>query len=108
VWAIPPPREGYQDDGARSRESRPGASTRGFESHLQDEARAVWELTQSGIVREIYFRESQSAAVIVLEVAGVAQAEEVLARLPLVRAGLTEFEVIGLRPYPGFSRLFGR
>lgn len=29
-----------------------------------------------------------------------------LAELPLVQAGLTEFDVIGLRPYPGFERLF--
>ncbi len=87
---------------------RSGADSAASAPHLHAEARAVWELTQRGIIREIYFRETRSAAVIVLEADGVAQAEEVLARLPLVSEGLTEFEVIGLRPYPGFSRLFGR
>jgi hypothetical protein len=41
-----------------------------------------------------------------LEAGSTAQAQAVLARLPLVKAGLTEFDVIGLRPYPGFARLF--
>jgi len=73
---------------------------------LQDEARAVWQLMQAGIIREIHFREHRSQAVIMLEVGSTAQAQEVLAQLPLVKAGLIEFEVIGLQPYPGLARLF--
>jgi hypothetical protein len=41
-----------------------------------------------------------------LEAGSTAQAQEDLAQLPLVTAGLIEFEVIGLSPYPGFARLF--
>jgi muconolactone delta-isomerase len=73
---------------------------------LQDEARAVWELTQSGIIREIHFRDDRSQAVILLEAESTGQAQAVLAQLPLVKAKRIEFEVIGLRPYPGLARLF--
>ena len=61
---------------------------------------------QSGIVREIHFRDDRSKAVILLEAENTGQAQAALAQLPLVKAGLIEFEVIGLRPYPGFARLF--
>ena len=87
---------------------RPGVSGTEFGPHLRAEAEAVWELCQSGTIREIYFRDGPDQAVIILEVESRRQAEETLAELPLVKAGLTEFEVTGLRPYPGFSRLFGK
>ena len=34
-------------------------------------------------------------------------ARQILAQLPLVQAGLIEFEIIPLVPYDGFERLFG-
>ena len=73
---------------------------------LLAETRAVWELVQAGTIREIYFREGPTQAVIILEAGSTQQAEEILARLPLVAAGRTRFNVIGLRPSPGFARLF--
>ncbi len=85
---------------------RPGVSALEFEPYLEAEAEAVWKLMQSGMVREIYFREGPSQAVLIMEAGSTQEAEETLARLPLVEAGLTEFEVIGLRPYPGLGRLF--
>lgn len=87
---------------------RPGVSGTEFGPHLRAEAEAVCESCQSGTIREIYFRDGPDQAVIILEVESPRQAEETLAELPLVKAGLTEFEVTGLRPYPGFSRLFGK
>jgi len=83
-----------------------GAAAADDAALLQDEARSVWELMQSGVIREIHFRDDRSQAVILLETGSTAQAQEILAELPLVRAGLIEFETIGLRPYPGFARLF--
>jgi len=84
----------------------PGATAERFQPFLQDEACRVWELTQSGALREIYFRAERSTAVLVLECAGVEEAQGLLAGLPLVAAGLIEFELIPLAPYPGFARLF--
>jgi hypothetical protein len=85
---------------------RAGTTSADFAPHLEAEARAVWQMMQSGTIREIYFREERDQAVIVLEAADTAAARLLLAELPLVRDGLIEFEVIGLRAYPGLGRLF--
>jgi hypothetical protein len=63
-------------------------------------------MVQEGIVREAYFRQDRSAAVLVLECADTAEAQETLSRLPLVEAGLIAFDLLPLIPYPGFARLF--
>ncbi len=84
----------------------PGATAGQFQAYLQDEALQAWRLYQAGVIRELYFRADQNTAVLVLECKDVAEAEAVLAALPLVKAGLIEFDLIPLMPYPGFSRLF--
>jgi hypothetical protein len=45
-------------------------------------------------------------AVLALECADLDEAGRAVATLPLVEAGLIEFELIPLRAYPGFARLF--
>lgn len=84
----------------------PGKTAPDFAPHLRAEAQRVWELSQAGLIRESYFRADREEAVLVLECAGVEEAEEVLGSLPLVQAGLIQFEVIPLKAYPGFARLF--
>lgn len=84
----------------------PGDDPERFRPHLRAEAARLWELHQEGAVRELYFRADRSEAVLVLESAGVAEARELLGTLPLVSAGLIEFELIPLTAYPGFARLF--
>jgi muconolactone delta-isomerase len=84
----------------------PGVEVEQFHAHLKAEAARVWELYQAGVLREFYFRQDHTTAVLVMECAGVAEARAVLATMPLVRAGLIEFEIIPLVPYPGLSRLF--
>jgi muconolactone delta-isomerase len=73
---------------------------------LQAEARRAWELSQAGVIRELYFRTDRHAAVLVLECASTEEAQSVLATLPLAAAGLIRFDLIPLAPYPGFARLF--
>ena len=85
---------------------RPGATSADFAPHLDAEARAVWAMIQSGFIRETYYREDRTEAVIILEAPGTEAARQALSQLPLVRQGLIEFELIGLLPYPGLSRLF--
>jgi muconolactone delta-isomerase len=72
------------------------------------EARRVWELYQQGILREIYFRADEDSAVLVLECPELEVAMETLAGLPMVKAGLIGFELIPLKAYPGFARLFAQ
>ena len=84
----------------------PGVTAEQFPPHLQAEARRVWELYKAGILREMYFRQEKTEAVLVLECNSVAEARAVLGTLPLVREKLIDFELIPLVPYPGLERLF--
>ena len=84
----------------------PGATAEQFQPLLKEEARRVWELQQSGTLREIFFHADLHTAVIVLECSNVKEARRVLATFPLVLAGLIEFELIPLVPYDGPARLF--
>ena len=84
----------------------PGKTTDAFAPFLKDEARRVWELHQSGVIREMYLRADVTEAVLVLECADVKEATRILDSLPLVKNKLITFDIIPLRPYPGFSRLF--
>ena len=84
----------------------PNSNPERFAPLLKDEAARVWELYRGGKVREMYFRGDRDEAVLILECADVGDAKELLDSLPLVQAGLIEFEIISLIPYPGFERLF--
>jgi len=84
----------------------PGVTVDQFPPHLRAEARRVWELYKSGIIRELYFRQEKTEAVLVLECVDAAEAREVLNSLPLVQEKLIDFEIIPLGPYPGIERLF--
>ncbi len=68
--------------------------------------RVPGSFTNRGVIRELYFRADREAAVLVLECENVAEAQHHLASLPLVKAGLIAFDVIPLKAYPGFARLF--
>jgi muconolactone delta-isomerase len=83
------------------------SSTRFTREIAAAEARRAWDLHQAGTIRELYFRADSPAAVLVLECVDVAEAQTALTSLPMVAAGLISFEVVPLRAYPGFARLFG-
>ncbi len=84
----------------------PGATPEQFHKLAKAEAKRAWDLHQQGIIRELYFRQDRSEAVLILECEDVVEAETVLQTLPLVQAELITFELIPLAAYPGFSRLF--
>jgi muconolactone delta-isomerase len=74
---------------------------------LRAEAAAVWDLQKRGVIRDIWFTASRRRAIILLECTGALEARNHLAELPLVRQGLSEFELLELTAYDGFERLFG-
>lgn len=84
----------------------PGVTEEAFAPHLHAEALRAWELQQEGILREFYFRADRDDAVLILECANVSEAHRILSTLPLVKAGLIDFDLIPLKAYPGFARLF--
>ena len=83
-----------------------GSRTEQLSQQLILEAKQVWKLYQEGFIREFYFRQDQSKAVLILECTNREEALRVLDSLPLVQQGLIAFDLIPLIPYPGFSRLF--
>ncbi|MFX0168391.1 MAG: superoxide dismutase [Candidatus Hodarchaeota archaeon] len=84
----------------------PGIEAEAFTPHLQTEVRKIWELYQAGIIRELYFRADRQEAVLILECEDIPTARKHLSKLPFVKAGLIIFDLIPLKAYPGFSRLF--
>ncbi|NWG28951.1 MAG: hypothetical protein HXY48_10515 [Ignavibacteriaceae bacterium] len=81
-------------------------STLAFRKFAKAEAKALWQLYLEGIVREFYFRKEKKLAVLVLEVKTKQAAQKALSKLPFVKYKLIEFELLPLKPYPGFERLF--
>ena len=85
---------------------RPGITPDQYQPFLKPEAARVWELYQSGHVREAYFNAEKHTAVLVLECSDLQEANNLLQTLPLVEAGLITFDLLPLVPYDGFARLF--
>ncbi len=71
---------------------------------LIEEAKSVYTLMLSDILREIYFTENKDA-VLILECESKEIAEQILQKLPLVQKHIIGFELMELKPYTGLSRL---
>jgi hypothetical protein len=84
----------------------PGVNVHQFQRYAKEEAHKAWLLYQNGLIRELYFRADREMAVLVLECVSTDEASMILADLPFVREGLIAFDLIPLRAYPGFERLF--
>lgn len=72
---------------------------------LPAETHHAWELYKSGAIREIYFRGDAQGAVLVVEAADKADAEQMAASLPLVKAGFAQVQAIPLLPFTAWERL---
>ena len=86
----------------------PDAAIEQFYRCAVPEARALWDLYQAGVIRESCFHADRSEALLVLECPSVEEAREALSTLPFVQNQLIAFELIPLKAYPGFERLFAK
>jgi len=84
----------------------PGVPDDAFGPHLVAEAARLYELYQSGVVREPYFCLERGCAVLVLDCPDIQTAQRALGSLPLVKEKLIAFDFFQLDAYPGFARLF--
>jgi hypothetical protein len=75
---------------------KPGITLEDLKPYLRDEVSNVWRLWKAGIVRENYARTDVGGVVIVFECADVAEAQRYVADFPLSKAGLIEWQFIGL------------
>jgi len=82
------------------------AKTIDFRKNAKAEAKALWQLYLKGIVREVYFKKDENLAVLILEIKNKQSANRELNKLPFVNKRLIKFDLIPLKPYPGFQRLF--
>lgn len=84
----------------------PGVTDESFSQYANAETLCIWELYQQGFIRELHFRADRNEVVLELECEDVESARQVLKSLPSGREGLIYFELIPLRKYTGFERLF--
>lgn len=87
---------------------RPGTTQEKMMAMLKDEAMAGWQQYAAGTFREVYLRPDGGGAVVILECADTAAAKKIFDALPMVKAGLTEFEIIPLGPFLAFGALFAQ
>ena len=81
-----------------------GVKWNNMEDVLTQEARHVFQLYLSDVLREIYFTENKNA-VLILETESKKTAEKLLNSLPLVKAKKIRFDIMELNPYTGYERL---
>lgn len=84
----------------------PGTNIDLIRGELLAETRAAWSLFEAGVLREAYVTASPGRVILMLEVESIKQAEERLQDLPLVAKSMLRFELIELRPFLNWSRLF--
>lgn len=84
----------------------PGATPEKYQPHLLNEIRHTWQSVKKGLIRDIYFRQDRPGVAIFLECGSVEEAKQILADLPLVKAGLIDFEAIPLGPFTNWEFLF--
>ena len=84
----------------------PGATGEKMKPLFKPEAAVAWELYSKGIIREMYFRTDRPDAVFILECDNTEEARNFLNDLPLVKAGLIDFDLFPLGPFVPLSVLF--
>ena len=84
----------------------PEATEEKIKVHLKEEALKAWELYNSGVFREMYFRTDRGGAVIIMECEDLEAAKKVVSDLPIVKAGLVDFDLIPLGPFLPLATLF--
>ena len=84
----------------------PGATAARLAALAVDEAARVWALQCAGTIREIYFCAERPAAVVILECTDGDEARDILATLPMVEAGVLDFDILPLQPFDHYERLF--
>jgi hypothetical protein len=84
----------------------PGANAEKLRAELAAELRASWGLYAAGALREAYATEDPKRVVFVIEAKDAAAAQQLLAPLPLVAAGMFDIALVELRPFVNWSVLF--
>lgn len=74
-----------------------------FDAVLEPEAERVRELYAAGSFHQVYSRGDIPGGVMLIEARDAAEADKLMASLPLAQKGMSEVEIVALRPYRGFG-----
>ncbi len=85
---------------------QPDATFEDIQALQIPETQLVWQMQRDGFLREIYFDPDRPAVVVVLEAESLETARARLAELPMVSAGLIDFDLIRLGHFGQVSVLF--
>src|ERR1043165_2510777 len=77
-------------------------------AQIRQEALAAWKLWESEIVRSVYFKADMSGAVMIMEAENIEEINTALDTLPMVHAGLLSPEIMPLKAYTGWEKLFAK
>jgi|SRR5271165_3733081 muconolactone delta-isomerase len=84
----------------------PGVVDAEVMKHREAEALAVFRLMQAGTFDQIHYSTDWKGAVLFVHAASRQEAQDVLATLPMVRAGCIAFDLYELAPFDHYKRLF--
>ena len=84
----------------------PGVTAESFSQYANAETLRISELYQEGVIRELDLRADRNEVVLTLECENVESARQALKTLPSGKEGLIYFELIPLKTYTGFEKLF--
>lgn len=76
--------------------------------HLADEVKHTLEAYLDGKIRNFWFKVGNMGVVLMLESANEDEARSIVNELPLVTAGLVDFELIALQSLKPLGMLIGR
>lgn len=72
---------------------------------LTEQRKAMYALYLHGYIREMNQKENSNEMILIMECVSKREAENFLAKLPLVRSGKSTFDIFVMEPYDGFREL---
>jgi len=83
----------------------PGVTAEQLSPLAQVESMAALALMEAGTIRSVHMCPERPGSMIVLECESLDEARAVLRRLPMVSAGLLDFDLSRMLPYTGYKAL---
>lgn len=87
---------------------KPGTPKRNVIELIRSEAVAAFKLYEKEIVRSIHYKADMSGAVMMMEADSQQEIEKALHTLPMVKKGVLGCEIIPLKPYIAYGKLFDK
>lgn len=77
----------------------------GEEALEQQQAKVIYDYYVKGYIYEMHHMEDTTNVLLKMDCLTRREAENLLGKLPLVRAGKSTFELFEIKPYKGFERM---